>query len=137
MTTEAGKVRRFVHMREGMVEVLQTYGNDAILIDFANRACNPSDMFFHKSDYEALEKRARELEAMLQSADEGADYRINRIIELESRALTMIELLEIAKDIAQDLRRHHQDFRDPLRNMIDSYILAIDAAMAAEGEENE
>jgi hypothetical protein len=114
MTTEAGKVRRFVHMREGMVEVLQTYGNDAILIDFANRACNPSDMFFHKSDYEALEKHARELEA--DAARWRAIYSKTRDWHSDI-AICLFEGSEWTR------------FFDPEP--------AIDAAVAAEGEENE
>ena len=125
MTTEAGKVRRFVHMHDGMVEVLQTYGNDAIVIDFANRDCEPSDMFVHKSDYEALEKRARELEA------DAKRYRWLR--DKASNVDTSVPMI-----VMVDRRGRAWATTDGFAEFFTGRIAdeTIDAAMAAEGEEN-
>jgi hypothetical protein len=84
MSNEAGKVRRFRY--DGDVDFYPA--------DSPNENVEHGSHFVLECDYEASERRVRELEQLLQSADAGAEYRTRRIAELEAQNAELVGTLK-------------------------------------------
>lgn len=76
MTTEAGKVRRFVHMQGGMAEILGENGG-CYKINTADPMCCHSYAFVLDADFEAVQKRCTELEATQTTLLATLDYMLD------------------------------------------------------------